>query len=485
MNLQSFDSTFSSRKNTFQKRTTTNLFNEIPQIIQEQNVLTLRTLLQKIYEKMMINIPPNLLLSLLVCLLTQSHLLIINSTFNDSKLQKKSSRQKEMEKKIRNVEHQNQIFSHIIQQIVPLIFGQNCSVLTCSQKTSLSDLYGDYYKHNILQKNQKSKVGNQFFLENYEQTQREKQKQKEIELEEKLPNKNSELEKSLVQTEVIQENDIFVEEDLFSLENDPNFNLNLNENNLNKFGKANHNVNFNENEMTNFGFESHDKINESRQFFPLISNFDAIKSHISGFVGKNQPLFSNVLVVENIHLAKEEIQNELIKAMKSNLELAKDFKKFLPSPFVLISIINEKSDLPWIFRDYFHFCVELHSKLYVDIKKTFISPPLFSSDEYLSFRELTENVFCHSDILQYSRDISQEFRNFLFDSPSLFKIADCLIRFVKPFALLHGFNFVIPDHLKMIVPFVVSHRIQLKSNNLKGNINEIITKILEQVSVPI
>ena len=56
----------------------------------------------------------------------------------------------------------------------------------------------------------------------------------------------------------------------------------------------------------------------------------------------------------------------------------------------------------------------------------------------------------------------------------------------KAYALIQGRNFVLPDDIKLLAPYVLSHRIILtpKGKSVLGNTEEAIRRLLEDIPVP-
>jgi len=61
-----------------------------------------------------------------------------------------------------------------------------------------------------------------------------------------------------------------------------------------------------------------------------------------------------------------------------------------------------------------------------------------------------------------------------------------LMRASQSLAAIRGYDFVLPDFVKYLAPFVLSHRILLKNQYIIKNtkVSDVINEILEKVPVP-
>ena len=61
-----------------------------------------------------------------------------------------------------------------------------------------------------------------------------------------------------------------------------------------------------------------------------------------------------------------------------------------------------------------------------------------------------------------------------------------LLRCSQAFAAIHGYNFVLPDDIKQIAPYVLGHRLILRpeSRLRKKTVEGVLKEILDTVSVP-
>jgi MoxR-like ATPase len=113
--------------------------------------------------------------------------------------------------------------------------------------------------------------------------------------------------------------------------------------------------------------------------------------------------------------------------------------------------------------------------------------PIISKDELLQLLEITENIYIERSLIQYIAAIVHQTRTskavFLGASP---RASVALMQTSKAMALLQGRDFVTPEDVKSIAPFVLQHRLQLNAEaEMEGNTPlKVIQRLLEKVEVP-
>ena len=112
--------------------------------------------------------------------------------------------------------------------------------------------------------------------------------------------------------------------------------------------------------------------------------------------------------------------------------------------------------------------------------------PIFSVQDILSMRQMTDNVVVDANILGYITRIVQNTRNnaeiYLPASP---RAAIAMLQISKAYAMISGRDFVTPDDVKLLAPSVLSHRLQLTAEaEMEGmTIEHAIRRTLEEALV--
>ena len=122
-----------------------------------------------------------------------------------------------------------------------------------------------------------------------------------------------------------------------------------------------------------------------------------------------------------------------------------------------------------------------------DLAKLDEVKPVLSSAELLHFRQLVGKIFIEPSLLRYIAFIVQQTRTdkrvFLGVSP---RGSVAMLQSAKAYALLQGRDFVTPEDIKFVAPYVLQHRIQLTAEaEMEGYTSlKVIQRLIDQVEVP-
>lgn len=113
--------------------------------------------------------------------------------------------------------------------------------------------------------------------------------------------------------------------------------------------------------------------------------------------------------------------------------------------------------------------------------------PVITKAELLSMRELTAKVYVEHTLLQYIATIIQQTRTskavFLGASP---RASVAMLQASKAYALLQGRDFVTPEDIKFVAPYVLQHRLILTAEaEMEGHSPVKVTqRLIDKVEVP-
>lgn len=216
------------------------------------------------------------------------------------------------------------------------------------------------------------------------------------------------------------------------------------------------------------------------------------------------PIFTNVLLTDEINRANPKTQSALLEAMHEG-QVSHDLKTMpLPRPFFVVATLNSKDHhgtfpLPESQLD--RFLVKLHLGYPdPDYEKSVIQGHYISSDtpmdsftrqDLLRLQEATQSVFVFEEVLEYILAIVAATRSHpairLGVSP---RGGQALFRASKGLALVRGRDFVIPQDVREMAPLVCAHRIALKSTRtvIGGGRSDppgaLLNALLEEVPLP-
>lgn len=212
------------------------------------------------------------------------------------------------------------------------------------------------------------------------------------------------------------------------------------------------------------------------------------------------PIFTNILLADEINRATPRTQSSLLEAMEENQVTNEGETRSLPELFFVIATQNPIEyhgtfPLPEAQIDRFMLSlslgypspeeeVSLLDKTLQD--RAFEVEPVLSVDEVLQARLKVRKVFVEESIQRYIVDIVNSTRNHplivLGASP---RGSQLLMRAAQAAALLSERNYVKPEDVKLLAPFVFGHRIIPRHKDNKVGHAEIIEQVLSEVPVPV
>lgn len=218
---------------------------------------------------------------------------------------------------------------------------------------------------------------------------------------------------------------------------------------------------------------------------------------------KKGPIFTNILLSDEINRANPRTQSALLEAMAEKQVSTEGQRWTLDDLFFVIATqnpIESHSTYPLPEAQMDRFMIQL-SLGYVS-KKDEVSillaqmnkHPLENIKQVISAKEVEEvKKFVHGiriseELMYYIIDIVFETRNaehVLLGASSRASIA--LMRMAQALALSQNMEFVIPEHIQSVAKDVLSHRLMIDSQAKFSGINpkSIIKKIIESVKVPV
>lgn len=239
---------------------------------------------------------------------------------------------------------------------------------------------------------------------------------------------------------------------------------------------------------------------------------DLMPSDISGLNIFNQkeadfklvkgPVFTNILLADEINRATPRTQSSLLEAMEEKQVTIDGATMKLDEPFFVIATENPIETtgtypLPGAQLDRFMMKLamgETTKKQELNIIERFIEEnPLenvktvCSSDDINDMRKAVKKIFVHDCVREYLVDIimkSRQSENVSYGASTRATLA--LISCAQSYSAISGKKYVDPDTVKYLAPYVLGHRIGSNVGYGKGvSHGEVIKHIIEQVSVPV
>jgi len=219
------------------------------------------------------------------------------------------------------------------------------------------------------------------------------------------------------------------------------------------------------------------------------------------FVFKKGPVFTDVLLADEINRATPRTQSALLEAMAEGQVTVDGITHRLSERFFVIATQNPNEyegtfPLPEAQLDRFMICVKMGypdeeaeiQMLTSQEKEHPISQlePVMNPDELSELQKKVRNVFVSDEVKKYIVDIASATRN----HPSLLlgmspRGSIALMHFSMALAFMDGRDFVLPDDVKKAALYVIPHRvIQSAESRLKREKKEdIVKEILDHVKV--
>ncbi len=239
---------------------------------------------------------------------------------------------------------------------------------------------------------------------------------------------------------------------------------------------------------------------------------DLLPSDISGssvfnpktteFEFRHGPLFTQILLADEINRATPRAQSALLEAMAERKVSADGITHELDPPFFLIATQNPIDHegtfpLPEAQLDRFLMRLQLGypgtdhevamlQNLQVEHPINSLEP-VTNAAEILQCQAAVRNIHVHPKIAGYMVDIVEATRAHadvqLGASP---RASLALFRCAQAFAGLHGYDFVTPDDVKYTAPFILTHRLLLKPETRlrKKSSQDVVREILGSIPAP-
>lgn len=212
--------------------------------------------------------------------------------------------------------------------------------------------------------------------------------------------------------------------------------------------------------------------------------------------------FCNFLLADEINRSSPKSQSALLEIMEEQ-QVSMDGTTYpLPRPFMVLATQNPVETygtyhLPEAQMDRFIMKISLgypSAKEEMDIilrNEKKVSPKqleqVITCDEIMALTDETLHIHCSDAIRSYIVNIVNATRSADFIQLGVSPRGSiALHRMAKAYALIKGRDFVLPDDIKLLAPYVLSHRIILtpKGKSVFGNTETAIRTLLENVTVP-
>ena len=246
------------------------------------------------------------------------------------------------------------------------------------------------------------------------------------------------------------------------------------------------------------------------QFTPDLMPSDVIGTSIfnpqtATFSFKNGPVFSNIVLIDEINRSPAKTQAALFEVMEEKQITYDGITYPMPQPFMVLATQNPVEHegtyrLPEAQLDRFLFKIEVHypspeeevkilefAHKGITAHYTENVHPVLSGAEVVHFRQLVSNIHIEDKVLRFIAALVYETRNnkalFLGASP---RASVAVLKSAKAMAAINGRDFVNPDDVISVLHPVLCHRIILTPEKEMegGTAADVITDIAKKIEVP-
>lgn len=195
-----------------------------------------------------------------------------------------------------------------------------------------------------------------------------------------------------------------------------------------------------------------------------------------GFQFMPGPIFSQLLLADEINRSTPKTQSALLEAMEEGQVSIEGQTRSLPTPFFVIATQNPSSQsgtypLPESQLDRFLMRISLGYPSLAAERKLLLGDdsrqklPLLkqcvSKDQLFALQKAVKEIHCSEDLLDYLQRLIAFSRKHKEIACGLSpRGALALLRCAKAWALMQGRGHVVPEDIQMVLPSVVEHRLE-------------------------
>lgn len=220
------------------------------------------------------------------------------------------------------------------------------------------------------------------------------------------------------------------------------------------------------------------------------------------FYLRKGPVFTNILLVDEINRALPRTQSSLLESMEERQVTIEGETFPLEAPFIVLATQNPIDmegtfPLPEAQMDRFLMKLNLGYPTQEEemqmLEQVGDSIPyeainaIFNPEHIEEMKKQIKNVEVHASILEYISKLAHETRNHPLIAVGVSpRGSKALYKVVKTWAYLQGRNYVIPDDVKELIVPVWNHRLTLKAE-MKVNetkTTDVLNELLNTVSIP-
>lgn len=234
-----------------------------------------------------------------------------------------------------------------------------------------------------------------------------------------------------------------------------------------------------------------------------ITGINYYNQKLGDFVFREGPLVAQVVLADEVNRATPRTQAALLEAMEERQITVEGVTTVLPRPFLVVATQNPvelEGTFPLPEAQLDRFLVRLKLGYPEEDEEDEIlrrfegeSPlenvsPVISGDELTRLASALRHLHVEPAVRRYAVQIVQATRHdAAFELGASPRGSLALFRTARALAAISGRDYVLPDDVKTMAPYVLPHRLILSTQaRLRGrNADELLTELLQRVPVPI
>lgn len=219
------------------------------------------------------------------------------------------------------------------------------------------------------------------------------------------------------------------------------------------------------------------------------------------FEFKKGPLFTNIVLADEINRATPRTQSSLLEAMEERQITVDGVTRKLEEPFMVLATQNPVESygtfpLPEAQLDRFFMRINMgypsRSEEIEIITRFKESNPVDSLEAVIGGEEIEyvknnyNKVIASEEVMAYMMDIVEATRkNVKIQLGVSPRGTLSLFRGCQACAALNGRDYMIPEDVKKMAPYILNHRLIVKGMNRGANLYEFINTLIDDVKVPL
>jgi len=219
-----------------------------------------------------------------------------------------------------------------------------------------------------------------------------------------------------------------------------------------------------------------------------------------GFSFHPGPIFTQVILADEINRASPKAQSALLEAMEERQVSTEGETRELPEPFFVIATQNPAHHigtfpLPESQYDRFMMRIKLgypsrqaERSILTGRDRSIMLQTMqacMTPEQVIAYQAKVPQVYVSEPLLDYLQDLVDYTRSNRLEGPGLSPRGSiALLKCAQAWAFLEGRDAVIPEDIQAILPSVVNHRLRQNTENLSGTVQDAAQELMQAVAIP-